>query len=111
MGVYVQTKCSAMPSQCFCYDFCFGSACGAIILQWPLTTISCSLGQAVLASARSILLDIYGQIIEKYCGCYCQRNVLTYQLGLALHLGKSEISIGPPRDIGVERVDVKHKSL
>ncbi len=33
-------------------------------------------------------LDVYGQIIEKYCGCYCQQNVLTY-LGLALRLGNN----------------------
>ncbi len=56
-------------------------------------------------------LDVYGQMWEKYCGCYCQQNVLTYQLGFALHLGKSEISMGPPRDNGIECLHVKHKSL
>jgi hypothetical protein len=35
MGVYVQTKSMAMKSECFC----FGTASGTIILQWPLAQL------------------------------------------------------------------------
>jgi len=29
----------AMPKECFYFDFWFGTACGAIFLQWPLTQL------------------------------------------------------------------------
>jgi hypothetical protein len=29
----------AMPMDCFDFDFLFGTACGAIILQWPPTQL------------------------------------------------------------------------
>jgi hypothetical protein len=29
----------AMPKECFYFYFLFGTACGAIILQWPLTQL------------------------------------------------------------------------
>jgi len=29
----------AMPMDCFCFDFCFGTACGDIILQWPMAKL------------------------------------------------------------------------
>jgi hypothetical protein len=35
----ISVKKMAMPSECFCFDFLFGTACGAIILQWPLTQL------------------------------------------------------------------------
>ncbi len=35
MGVYVQP----MPRECFYLDFCFGTACGAVRLQWPLAQL------------------------------------------------------------------------
>jgi hypothetical protein len=39
MGVYAQSKKMTMPMVCFCFDFQFGTACGTIILQWPLTQL------------------------------------------------------------------------
>ncbi len=29
----------AMPREYFCFDFWYGTACGAIIMQWPLTQL------------------------------------------------------------------------
>ncbi len=45
-----------MPSKCFCFDFLFGSACGTIILQWPLAQQVPAAWAGGTASVQSIFL-------------------------------------------------------
>ncbi len=76
MDVYVQTKKLATPRECYCFDFCFGTACGAIILQWPLAQLfpaawegvlsQCSVYLSLMSMGKSLLL-VCSQISNKIC--------------------------------------------
>jgi hypothetical protein len=62
MGVYVQTYLDHFAKECFCFDFCFGTACGTIILVVATgTTISCSLGKQCEPVLSLSFLDVHVQ--------------------------------------------------
>ncbi len=56
MGVYDQTKYMLMLRECFCFDFCFGTACGTIVCSGLWHNYFMQVGQAVRTSAQSIFL-------------------------------------------------------
>jgi hypothetical protein len=60
MGVYVKTKLMSMPWECFCFDFSFGTACGAIMFAAANgITISCSFGRWYWPVLSLYFLDVY----------------------------------------------------
>jgi hypothetical protein len=49
-----------MPKECFCFNFCFGTACGAIMFAVAIgTTISCSLARQYRPVFSLSFLDVY----------------------------------------------------
>ncbi len=58
----------AMPRECFCFDFWFGTACGAIFCSGHWHNYFLQLGQAVRASVQSIFLRCLRQ---------CQTQITT----------------------------------
>jgi hypothetical protein len=51
----------AMARECFCFDFCFGASCGAIMFAVATgTNISSSLGRQDRPVLSLSFLDVYG---------------------------------------------------
>jgi hypothetical protein len=57
-----------MIRQCFCFDFCFGKACGTIMFAVATgATISCSLGRQYGPVPSLSFLDIHVYMAHIYC--------------------------------------------
>jgi hypothetical protein len=51
------SKCvNGYVKESFCFDFCIGSACGAIILQWPLAQLFPAAWASIMGQCSVYLL-------------------------------------------------------
>jgi hypothetical protein len=74
MGVYVQTKLMSMPWECFCFDFSFGTACGAIMFAAANgITISCSFGRQCRPVLSLSFLDV-SECYRRWLSLLSQHN-------------------------------------
>jgi len=72
-----------IPRECYCFDFCFGTACDAIMFVVAIgTTISCSLGRHYRPIAQSICLI-----------CLCPHTILAILNVITLFALKSDLGV------------------